>query len=190
MPKRSLIICGLILLAGVQVAVAVSMIYRYETILKKGTPYRFKTAPVDPYDAFRGRYVHLSIDHSVPAPAANAFFPGQDVFVTISTDSDGFAKFSNISADPPVSGDYLKTTVDYRAQRDQKVWIDIPFTRYYMNESLAPAAERVYAEHSRRGKQDAWVVVRIRNGRAAIDELYVAGRPISDYVRSRAAGNR
>ncbi len=34
-------------------------IVQAERTLKTGTLYRFRTAPVDPYDAFRGRYVRL-----------------------------------------------------------------------------------------------------------------------------------
>jgi len=31
------------------------MVYEQETVLAKGTLYKFRLAPVDPYDAFRGR---------------------------------------------------------------------------------------------------------------------------------------
>lgn len=190
MRRRSLIISGLILLACVQIAVAVSVIYQYEITLKKGTAYRFKTAPVDPYDAFRGRYVRLSVDRSVPKPSDAAFYRGQDVYVTISEGSDGYAGFTGIATTAPPSGDYLKTTVAYSPSRSRKVLIDIPFKRYYMNEDLAPAAERAYARHSRRDKKNAWVVVRVRNGRAVIEGLYVAGRPISEYARMEVQKNK
>ncbi len=190
MHRRSLIISGLILLACVQVAVAVSVIYQYEITLKKGTAYRFRTAPVDPYDAFRGRYVRLSVERSVPKPADVVFYRGQNVYVTISNGSDGYAAFTDIATSAPPSGDYLETTVAYSSPRNRKVLIDIPFDRYYMNEDLAPAAEWAYARHSRRDKKDAWVVIRVRNGRAVIEALYVAGRPISTYARAEVERNR
>ena len=39
-----------------------SLIYRYEKISTEGTVFRFCPQPVDPYDAFRGRYVRLNLD--------------------------------------------------------------------------------------------------------------------------------
>lgn len=53
-----------------------------------------------------------------------------------------------------------------------------------MNEKLAPAAETAYREHARRGHQrDACTTVRVRNGRAVIEDLYVAGKPIREFLK-------
>ncbi len=52
------------LVALVQVSIPLSMIYRSEKTLENGKVFLFKTAPVDPYDAFRGKYVQLGFEHS------------------------------------------------------------------------------------------------------------------------------
>ena len=46
-----------IVVAVVQIAAPASMILRRERALDRGERFLFRTAPVDPYDAFRGRYV-------------------------------------------------------------------------------------------------------------------------------------
>lgn len=50
------------LLCVAQWAVPLAMVQRAERTLSEGTAYRFRTAPVDPADPFRGRYVTLDFD--------------------------------------------------------------------------------------------------------------------------------
>jgi hypothetical protein len=52
-----------------------------------------------------------------------------------------------------------------------------------MPEDLAPRAERAYAEHSRRSGRDAYIEVRLRSGVAVIEDLYVGGKPIREYLK-------
>lgn len=60
-----------------------------------GMQYRFRTVSVDPYDAFRGRYVALGIDEgTVKLETASDFYRGQKVFAVVGKDEDGFAKIS------------------------------------------------------------------------------------------------
>ena len=66
MKKRKLLITSFILLCLVQTAVPLSMIARREFTLRNGRVYKFKTAPVDPYDAFRGRFVALAVPTTGP----------------------------------------------------------------------------------------------------------------------------
>lgn len=45
-----------------QLLAPVSMIYTHETTLASGKMFKFKTAPVDPADVFRGKYVALRFE--------------------------------------------------------------------------------------------------------------------------------
>lgn len=60
--NRNLLLALLVVLAAAQLAVPASMIVQRETVLTQGRVYKFKTAPVDPVDAFRGRYVALRFE--------------------------------------------------------------------------------------------------------------------------------
>lgn len=59
-----------------------------------------------------------------------------------------------------------------------------------MEESQAPEAEQAYREHSRRETRDAYVTVRVLYGMAVIEELYVDGKPIREFLKERAKGGK
>jgi len=167
----------------IQIVTPLSMIGKREAVLRNGKQFKFKTAPVDPFDAFRGRYVALRIESdSAPKPKNIEFDHGQRVYAHIIKDSQGFASFSIVTAKRPQGVDCLATTVRYGWSKD-KVFLDMPFDRYYMEEGAAPAAERAYRQHSRRNSKDAYVTVRIKSGFAVLEELYIGGKPILEFLK-------
>jgi uncharacterized membrane-anchored protein len=158
------------------------MIAKRESILKDGIQFKFKTAPLDPYDAFRGRYVALQIEEDyVPMIKGLRLNSGQNVYALIETDSEGFARLTNVTTSKPYEESYIQAKV--RHIYGDKVYLDLPIDRYYMEEKAAPTAERIYFRHAQRDKQDAYVVLRIKDGFAVIESLYVGGQKIEDAVR-------
>lgn len=187
MLRREITIGGLIAVMLLQLYVPLSMIVRREVALERGRAFKFRTAPVDPYDAFRGRYVALRTDQGrVATTNAVGVARGQRVFAVLAEDNDGFALISRVHRDRPAAGDYIRLRVG-RVSRDT-VRLDLPFDRYYMNEKDAPAAEAAYRAHSRGEKRDAHVVVRVRRGFAVIESLHVGGRTIEEYLADPGAG--
>jgi uncharacterized membrane-anchored protein len=184
---NKIILFGLfLLLAAAQIAVPAAMIGRHETVLREGRLYKFRTAPVDPADPFRGRYVALAIDEN-SGPAAEGvqqWLPDQTVYATLAEDSEGFAHIALVMPTPPDGPDYIRARVIYSA--DNRVHLRLPIDRYYMNEEMAPQAEIAYREHSRMAEQDAYVTVRVKDGDAQIEGLFVAGTPIEEFVRQQA----
>ena len=182
--KREYIIGLFVGLICLQIIVPVSMITKRESTLRNGIEFRFKTAPVDPYDAFRGRYVALRVEvNKVGKPAGMDLKYGQKVFAQLATDESGLAKVSGILLEKPKNPAYLIATVAYPTGND--VTINLPIDRYYMEENAAPRAEQVYREHSRRDKQDAYVTVRVMDGFAVVEGLYVGDHRIEDLVRQK-----
>jgi len=170
-------------LALMQIAAPISMIVRREMTLRDGQQFRFRTAPVDPYDAFRGRYVALRMEQDeVPLPYGMKLERGQKVFARIEEDDKGYAKVAELTLERPQESPYVIAKV--RWLPGNVVHLNLPFNRYYMDENAAPAAERVYREYTRSGSQDAYVTVKLKNGFAVLEELYVGGRPISEVVRA------
>jgi len=184
MEKKKIQLAFLAFLSALIIGVPVSMVIQHEAVLKHGKEFRFRTAPVDPFDAFRGRYVALSIENnSVPAQKVNYRY-GQEVYASVENDPDGFAKFSAVSASAPASGDYIKCRVRHSNPGGGTVSLDVPIDRYYMEEGNAPKAERLYMRLNRQGKQrDAYVVVAVDRGNVLVKKLYVGGKPVEDAVR-------
>jgi uncharacterized membrane-anchored protein len=169
-------------LCAMQIVVPLSMITQREETLKKGLIFNFKTAAIDPFDAFRGRYVALRIEEdSVPLSQGVRLSVGQEAYASIAVKDDGFAKFASVTLRRPQRGPYI--LVKIRGTMASHVLLDLPMDRYYMEESAAPVAEKIYREHAGLGKKDAYVVVRVRKGMAVIEELRVGGKRIEEAVK-------
>jgi uncharacterized membrane-anchored protein len=180
-PRLRWILFLLVVLA--QLAVPVTMIRGKEKVLAEGELYRFRTAPVDPYDAFQGRYVALGFDevrkaHRLTSETARE---GQRLYAVLERDGEGFAHIKTLLESPPASGDYLRVKV--RSVVGDSVTVSFPFDRYYLEEDLAPAAEQVYWDASRAQNRQAWVEVRVLAGKAALEELYLDGKPIHEALQ-------
>ena len=61
MAKKYLIL-AFALMVGVQLLFPLKMIIEREIIITKGQTFLFKIRPIDPYDAFRGRYVSINYE--------------------------------------------------------------------------------------------------------------------------------
>jgi uncharacterized membrane-anchored protein len=182
MKRIALIIFGLVALA--QLSVPAIMAWQRTQTLTHGRVWKFKTAPVDPEDAVRGRFVWLRFtaeDYIAPER-----FVGVDhVYALLKEGADGFAEIDHVSTSP-VSGDNVMEVEPgvYSEGKGQR--ISFPFSQFWITEKRAPEAEKAYLEHSRRGQQDAFVTVRVRNGDAAMEQLYIANQPLPEYLRAQA----
>lgn len=164
----------------IQLAVPGWMIFEQEQTLRLGTEYKFQTEPVDPYDIFRGRYVALRFTaENVKQKLGDAEIPhGTKVYVAVKNSDAGFAEVDRVSRTPLEGNNVFQATVRYGSS------LDFPFKRYYMEETRAPAAEAAYRRaNTRNSKQQTWAVVRLRNGKATLADLFIDGQPIRDYLR-------
>lgn len=171
----------LIVMAVAQLGIPAQMIYQHEKVLETGAVYKFKTAPVDPYDALRGRYVALSVDQrSVPLEdfggTVDQIRYGDKAYALLTQDNEGFARLDKLMLTPPDTGDYI--VVRLRGMYEDRINLDLPFDRYYMNEYKAPRAEQLYREQSMPGSSNAYIEVRVLNGRTAIENLFIDGKPV------------
>ena len=183
MKKKWLLIGLFVALALIQIAVPVSTIVRREHALRYGRQFKFRTRPVDPYDAFRGRYIALGFEQDeVSVPPNSSLKRGQKVYALLATDKEGFTAADRITLTPPENVDYIKVKVQWL--RRGKAGLDLPFGRYYMDEGAAPAAEHAYQTYMQQEARDAYVTVRVRGGLAVLEELYVAGKPIVEFTQS------
>jgi len=159
------------------------MIWRYEDILHTGKQYNWVTAPIDPYDALRGRYVDLRFkEMKGPILDKIQLHYGQTAYAIISEDSNGYAFIRGISASQPEGerNSYIKIRVTH-VQDDNIAHVQLPFERYYMQEDLAPEAEKAYSNSA--GKE-AVVSVRFKDGYGVVEQLYIGDQTIYEYLRT------
>jgi uncharacterized membrane-anchored protein len=170
-----LIIFGVVAFA--QLAVPGSLIWKREHTLRQGNVWKFRTAPVDPVDVFRGRYIALrfEVEAEEISPPPNSGYSDK-VFVTLKVSAEGFAEVDQVFTTKPAGDDFME------AQLSGKT-IALPFNKYWVTERDAPAAETAYQNLSRRGNQNAYVTVRVFRGDAAIEQLYLDNQPLGEYLR-------
>lgn len=182
MKKNKVVLVLFAILALLQLAESLYMVWRWEDILTTGSPYQWKTAPVDPYDALRGRYVDLWFKETIGPIIDDAKIDhGQTVYAMLGVDANGFAYITGISASKPVSGDYVEAEAGYAMGSVMNV--TLPFKRFYMREDLAPMAETAYQQSA--GK-DGSITVRIKNGMGVVEQLYIGDKTIVEYLRNAA----
>jgi len=153
-------------------ATPLSIVWKYENTLRHGTLFKFRTQPVDPVDAFRGRYVALSFaDNYVKREQPVKWNWSREdeekepyslvcpQYVRLAVDADGFAKPVELSSTPLAGSDvitversYVKTVFqDGGVQMNVGRTVSYPFDRYYLPEDISPMAEKLYREANMRG---------------------------------------
>ena len=155
----------MIALIIVQLLTPIYMIANKYDIINSGEEFLFRVNPVDPYDAFRGRYVSLSPQSSVY---------GEHRYGIIAVDNGGYAYVDELADDKPNSGAYVKSI--------NPKWFRLPISRYYMNDKLAPLAEKITRDRTR--KDEAYVSVRIKNGELVVTGLFIGGVAIEDIIKN------
>jgi uncharacterized membrane-anchored protein len=181
MSKLRLIVFLLVALA--QIGVPASMIWKRQHTLSEGRVWKFRTAPVDPVDAMRGRYLALRFE-AEEFPSSQALPYRDTVYAKLKEGTDGFAVVDQLS-EAPIAGDDVVQAQSF-GYYEGKAHLRFSFDRLWVTEANAPAAEQAYFAHSRRENIDAYATVRVIDGDAGIDELYIAGQPLRDYLRAHS----
>ena len=182
--SKKILIIGFILLACVQLYVPAKMIYDQEDVLMSGNEYKFKAAPIDPNDPFRGKYITLRFEaNTFPVQNINEWKQGENVYVQIQADSAGYAKIRSILKEKPVNDpEYVNASIGYVDEVNSKLLINYPFDRFYMEESKAQPAENIYLQSVIDSTQTAHALVNVKDGEAVIRDVMIDGVSISVLV--------
>ena len=186
MNYKKISITAFILMCIAQLFVPAKMITGQEDVLKTGKVFKFRTAPVDPNDPFRGKYITLNYqDDEFPAPDMNILKgKNQQLYVELKTDGDGFAKIINVSKIRPAHPDYIISNNHYQTRRNNQdlISIQFPFDRFYMEEFKAPAAEKAYRESNRDTSVVTYALVYIKDGDVVLEDVVMDGISIKDQA--------
>ena len=184
MDNKKILFFGFILLVLTQLYVPANMILSKEDILRTGKEYKFKTAPIDPSDPFRGKYITLRYEeNSIIVEGDNKWVQGETIYVLFSSDSLGFAKIKSIASDKPKDRtDFLKMKAGYVTTGTgvAEVDIDYPFDRYYLEESKAEEAELAYNESQSDTVQASYALVSIKNGEAVLKDVMIGNVSVKE----------
>lgn len=173
----------------------VAKILRFEFPWASPAIVRFNVGLYDPYDPFRGRYVAISTPRAQVTLARAADGESLDLdsrlYAVIEQDEKGMAKIVDLAEKPQAGKINLRLdrhSVYWRRNKDNADYdtynVSLPFNRFYMNEKLAPEAERAFMRAASRGKSETCqIIVKIyRDGAHAIVGLEIEGMPIHEFL--------
>lgn len=185
--------CRLILFlitAMAAVAYPVIKIINYELPSVPPAVYRFKAGIVDPYDPFRGRYVALNaLPNEILLKEEKEFQDGTYVYAVLSNDKQGIATVVDLVEKPIAKMDCLKIRFyEYGNSKDNTgrtiYRISLPFDRFYLNESIAPEAEKAATDITRNNNGECLIIVKVySDGNYTIEDLEINGKSIHEYVK-------
>lgn len=180
---------GLMLVA--QWLVPSKLIYDSEKTISDGVSFMFRTRPVDPYDPFRGKYITLYFeDNKIERDTLESFRNGESVFVLVEADTLGMGIPTTISHSVFPTSNYFEATVSYSDWRKeegyQRVFLEFPFNKFFLEETLAPQAEMTYSE-TRSDTIPGFAVVKIKDGSAVLQDVMINDSSIVDLVKARMA---
>ena len=156
---------------------------QHEQTLDKGTLFKLKCSAPDPYDPLRGRFLAVRPEQrEVTVPAGLKLQKGMQVYATLTTATDGLASITSLSLTPPTSGAFIRLKSGY--VNSEKTQIQWPFDRFYINEKLAPEADKWFTENIRNAK-GIIAEVRVLKGRAVLADLSFDGRPFREILKER-----
>ncbi len=166
-----------------QWVVPLTGIMQHEQTLANGTLVKLKCSAPDPYDPLRGRYLAVRPEQrEISVPKGAKLQRGMWVYASLTTGTDGLASISHLSIEPPTSGDFIRLKSGY--VNNEKTQIEWPFSRFYLNEKLAPEADRWFAENIR-SSQGIIAEVRVLNGRAVLADLSLDGKSFREILKER-----
>src|ERR1044071_7720133 len=114
---KNIVIGAFVLMVCAQWAVPLSLIRDANKTIRQGAEYKFKTAPVDPVDPFKGKYITLDYElrNYYPLDTNEVHFPeSSTVYALLEEDSAGFAKIRKLVQEPPTSDDdFVAVTFQY-----------------------------------------------------------------------------
>ena len=193
---KSIIWIAFAIMVAAQLWVPTSMIFAKEKVIKNGTAFKFRCAPVDPANVFKGRYIVLRYNINqmkiADTTGMSDSYYNQPVFVSLTTDSLGFAKIDNVQMEAPESGHYVAATANARLYSTPPSWfINYPFTQFYMEEYKAPIAESIYNKNNRRDSSNVtYALVKVLDGDAVIEDVIINEESIIELSRQQLELNK
>ena len=170
----------------IQLYIPAGMILEREDILKTGKQFKFRTAPVDPADPFRGKYVALDFRNNIYEDRQKRqWVPNEEIYAEIVENKEGFAEIAYISkTKPPEYTNYIKVRVLYvnTNNNTSQVNIAFPFDRYYMEETKAPHAEKEYFESLRDTGKVTFALVKIKEGTAVLEDVMINNKSLKELA--------
>ncbi len=181
--KTNLLFPAFFLMILAQLYIPSKMILDSRGLLRSGKEYKFLTAPIDPTDPFRGKYISLNFQaNAIEIKASHDWKKNDPVFVLLDTDQQGYARIRAVTHERPRGdSDYIQASVRQIIQgSNHKLIVEYPFNRYYIEESKAAETEKIYLDSMSSSSSQTYAVVMVKDGEALIKDIFISGISIKE----------
>jgi len=164
-------------------------VWQHERVIARGTLVRIECGAPDPYDPLRGRFLAVRPEENqVPKPAGMPERGDVPVWATLEAGDDGLSRIKSLSLEPVSGPTVIRLMARWQRwdQESKTVFVAWPFDRFYLNERLAPDADKLVAERFREGRARPVAEIRLLDGRAVLTDVLVDGTSIRDVVKQQA----
>lgn len=187
MKTKKTIFILFIILVIIQLIAPLKMIYNQENILKKGKPYKFLTQPIDPSDPFRGKYIRLNYKIRSYKTLDSIWSRNDKIYVYLK-DSLGYAKIDTVCKQKiNTKKDYVIAKVKWYSTYNKKLSFNLPFNRFYMEESKAKPAEDLVRKNRRDtiNTNTTYALVYLDEDSYVLDNVFVNNVAIKEVIQNQ-----
>lgn len=166
-----------------------SGIWQHERVIARGTLVRIECGAPDPYDPLRGRYLAVRpAQSSVSKPEGFPLGGGKvPVWATLEAGDDGLSRVKSLSLEPVSGPTVISLTARFSGTSNgtDVIWLKWPFDRFYLNERLAPDADKLVAERLQAGEKPV-AEIRLFHGQAVLTDVLIDGVSIRQVAKQQA----
>lgn len=155
------------------------MIMQENSTFNEGHAYKFKCAPVDPNDPFRGKYIRLRFER-IEIDRSSIEENEHPYYGKVETNEKGYAFISEVDSKPYI--DAPSIALIEISSTNKVITFELPLDRLYMNENKAQTAEDLYRGALRDSTQNVYAKVYINGDRFLLDNVYIDDIPLSETI--------
>ena len=196
-----------VVVLAIQCAAIGWLIWRYEDIVRNGTEVRFLCQAYDPYDPLRGRYLRTTVREVCPGEGFIEDWRGRNATLYAKLEPSTNKLWRVVSVAEAPQGDglwvkprsvYIERAIKWSDRRKGESWDDFEKRRnaspqvtsvvlpdqLFVNERLAPVAEKVLRDATSAKGKGAVAVYRAKNGEIVITDIEIDGKSVLALARA------
>lgn len=169
---------GFLVFALVIITIPLYLMLSSENVLENGNRHKIRLEGRDPFDPFRGKFLRLNFDDEIDCFACEE---GEEVFVLLEKDEDGFSFFSEGVKERPDHFDFFTAKVERAYPGKAIIKLD-NLTKYFINEDKAKDAEDVLQSYVRQKPNDVYLAIRVLDGEARLEDIFIEDTPFLEFL--------
>ena len=157
------------------------LIFQSEDVLTNGHQHKLRLMGNDPFDPFRGKFLRLRFESSIPCDLD--LTKGETGFVLLEKDSTGYSHFSFVKKNRPAHSDYIEAEIEDIYRGTAQMNFD-NLNKFFINEDKALEAEKIISDYTQMAPDKIYLTIRVLDGEVRIEDIIVKAKTLLKYIES------